>query len=297
MNRHMIQIISVLLLALMLSACGKKAVTVPEVTKAFWDAVITNDNSDAVEYSTLESDEDFDRFGRDWLNMIPSWGQIVIDGDDARVNTQVSTPDGTGAGMLFFVTYLNKTENGWKVDYERTGKGVRVSGSVVDFVDRITTLGEDIQRQFEETSENVAIEMTTIVEQLDQMTEQYQDQADKAIESTADSMRKLLDEFANSLEKAIEEIQGSGITETNQTDMKESVDRLQSPSNELKNPSLDAIANSGQQVIIVTEKLADISDEKLKKYSEQWEEILDKFEDEMARLIAHFNGEEAAAVE
>lgn len=297
MNRKLIQIISIFFLAIMLSACGKKAETVPEVSKAFWDAVITNDVDDAVEYSTLESDEDFDRFERDWQNMIPSWGQIVIDADEARVNTQVATPDGTGAGMLFFVTYLVKTNDGWIVDYERTGKGVSASGVVVDFVDKITTLGEDIRRQFEKTSENVAIEMATIVEQLDQMTEQYQDQADSAIESTANSMRKLLDEFADSLEKAMEEIQGPGITETNQTDMKESVDRLQSSSKELANPSLDAIANSGQQVIVVTEKLARITDEKLDKYAEQWEKILVQFEAEMERLIAHFNGEEAAAVE
>jgi vacuolar-type H+-ATPase subunit F/Vma7/low affinity Fe/Cu permease len=292
MNRKLIQITSILLLALMLSACGKKAETVPEVSKAFWDAVIAND-----EYSTLENEEEFDRFGREWQNMLPSWGQIVIDADEARVNTQVSTPDGTGAGMLFFVTYLIKTDDGWVVDYERTGKGVSASGVVVDFVDKITTLGEDIRRQFEKTSENVAIEMATIVEQLDQMTEQYQDQADSAIESTANSMRKLLDEFADSLEKAMEEIQGPGITETNQTDMKESVDRLQSSSKELANPSLDAIANSGQQVIVVTEKLARITDEKLDKYAEQWEKILVQFEAEMERLIAHFNGEEAAAVE
>ena len=297
MTRYLIKLASILLLALMLSACGKKAETVPEVSKAFWDAVITSDSSDAVEYSTLESDEDFDRFGREWLNMIPSWGQIVIDGDEARINTQISTPDGTGAGMLFFVTYLVKSDEGWLVDYERTGKGVSASGSVVDFVDKIATIGADIQKQFEETSENVAIEMSTIVEQLDQMTEQYQDQADKAVESAADSMRKLLDEFADSLEKAIEELQGPGITETNQKDMEESVDRLQSSSNELKNPSLDAIANSGQQVIVVTEKLARISDEKLEKYAGHWEKILAQFEAEMEKLIAHFNGEETAAVE
>jgi hypothetical protein len=295
MKLNLIQLGSLLLLATLLTGCGKKAETVPEVTKVFWDAVITDDSDDALEYSTLDSEEQFDRYNRDWLNMTPSWGQIVIDGDEARVNTQVSTPDGTGAGMLFFVTYLVKSDQGWIVDYERTGKGVGASGAVVDFVDKITTLGDDIQKQVEQTSENVAIEMTTIVEQLDRMTEEYQEQADKAIADTADSMRKLLDEFSESLEKAIEDLQGPGVTEAEtRAEMEQSVEQLQSSSNELKNPSLDAIANSGQQVIDVTEKLARSSNEKLEKYSAQWEHILEQFELEMEKLVARFSGEDAA---
>lgn len=292
MKLKLFQISSLILAAVLVTGCGKKAETVPEVTKVFWDAVIANDADDAVEYSTLESEEQFDRFGREWQNMLPSWGQIVMDGDEARVNTQISTPDGTGAGMLFFVTYLVKSDEGWIVDYGRTGKGVGASGAVVDFVDKITTLGEDIQKQIETTSENVAIEMTTIVEQLDQMTQQYQAQADKAIADTADSMRRLLDEFSASLEKAIDDLQGPD-TEEIRNEMEQSVEQLQSSSNELKDQSLDAIANSGQQVIDVSEKLARISNETLDKYSAQWEDIINQFESELEKLVTHFSGEEA----
>jgi hypothetical protein len=292
MKQNRILIIGLLLAAVLLGACAKKPETVSDVSKAFWDAVIQNDSGPAVAYSTLENADGFDRFGRDWHNMIPSWEQIIIDGDEARVNTQVSTPDVTGAGMLYFVTYLVKTPDGWKVDYERTGRGVRASGAVVDFVDRITTMGEDIQRQFEQASENVAIGMGAAVEQLDRMTEEYQDEAGKAIDDTANSMRQLLDEFSRSLEKALEDLQGPGLTQTNRTDMQDAVNRLQSSSRELDHPSLDAIANSGQQIIIVTDKLSRISNEKIRTYAAEWNRILAQFDTELKKLITGLTGQE-----
>ena len=286
--------IGILFAALVLAGCAKKPETVTEVSKAFWGAVITDDAGDVVEYSTLDSEEQYDRFGRDWKGMIPSPGQVVIDGDRARVNTQVAAPDTGDADMLYFVTFLVRTPDGWKVDYDKTARAVHASGAVVDFVDRITGLGQDIQRQFEHTSENIAIQMNAVVEQIDRMTEEYQDHAREAIDDTAASLQRLLDQLIASLNKAVEDLQGPE-GEVQRKQLEESIDRLQSSSREMANPSLDAIANAGQQVIAVAGKLARLSKDKLQQYGEEWNRILDQFDAELTRFIDAYTASEDEA--
>ena len=294
MNKRLFQIITLLLIALVLGACAKKPETVTEVSKVFWSAVISNDAGDAVEYSTLESAEQFDRFGRQWQNMIPSWGQVVIEGDQARVNTQVSAPDASDADMLYFVTYLVKTADGWKVDYDRTAKAVRAAGAVVDFVDRIATIGEEIQHQFDETSENLAIQMTAVVDQIDRMTEDYQDRAGQAVDRAAGNIRQLLDQLSASLKRAMEDLKDPDDSQLRKQ-IEDSIDRLEASSREMVNPSLDAIANAGKQVITVADELMTASEGRLKQYAEEWNRILDQFDQELSRFIDAYTSSDGEA--
>lgn len=297
MHHHMFQIISLLLVAVLLAACEKKPVTVSEVSEAFWQAVITDAPDDVVAYSTLQSAEGYDRFGRQWQGLTLSWGRIVIDGDAARVDTQIAKPDAQATDTLYFVTYLVNTDAGWRVDYQKTADAVSVSGAVVDFVDRFTSLGKNIQRQVEVSSENAARQIAAFIGQLEQMAGDYQNQMDKAIDDAAGRMQGLLDEFVRSLQEAVEELQESGDevgqpgnTEASRSDIKESVEALQSSSDALKNPTIDSIANAGQQLITVTERLARLSDQKLQHYTQRWEQLAQEFTVELVNLIAVFTG-------
>lgn len=297
MRRLVIQIFSLLLVGALLNACEQKPKSVPEVSEAFWQAVITDDRDDVVVYSTLQNSEDYDRFGRVWKDLAPTFGQIVINTDVARVETQIAKQDAQSSETLYFETYLVNKGEGWRVDYQRTADAVSVSGAVVDFVERFTSLGKNFQRQVEASSESAARQIAAFVGQLEQMAGEYQNQTNRAIDDAAGRMQGLLDEFVRSLEEAVEELQEPGDqagqpggAEANRSDIKESVEALQSSSDALKNPTLDSIASAGQQLIIVTQKLARLSDEKLQHYTQRWEQLAEEFMAELANLVALFIG-------
>ncbi len=295
MRRRVIQIISLLLVGALLSACEQKPKSAPEVSEAFWQAVITDDSDDVVAYSTLQSVEGYERFDREWRDMATTWGKIVIDGDVAQIDTEISKSGGEHADVLYFVTYLVNTDEGWRVDYQRTAEAVSVSGAVVDFVGQLTSLGQNIQRQVEASSESAVRQIAAFVGQLEQMAGEYQKQTNKAIDATAGRMQRLLDEFVRSLEEAVKELQEPGDEggqpgDTERSDIKESVAALQSSSDALKNPTIDSIASAGQQLILVTEKLARLSDEKLQHYMQRWEQLAEEFMVELANLVAVFTG-------
>jgi len=297
MHLRVIQIFSLLLVGALLNACEQKPKSVPEVSEAFWQAVIMDERDNVVAYSTLQDSEGYDRFGREWKDLAPTFGQIVINGDVARVETQIAKPDAQPTDTLYFETYLVNKDEGWRVDYQRTADAVGVSGAVVDFVGQLTSLGQNIQRHVEASSESAARQIAAFVGQLEQMSGDYQNQMGKAIDDAAGRMQRLLDEFTRSLEEAVEELQEPGDeagqpddTEASRSDIKESVEALQSSSDALKNPTIDSIASAGQQLIIVTQKLARLSDEKLQHYTQRWEQLAEEFMVELANLIAVFTG-------
>lgn len=295
MRRYIIQGFSLLLAALLLYACEQKPLTVAEVSEAFWLAVVSDKPGDVVAYSTLPSTENYDKFDREWQGLSPVLGQIVINGEYARVDTQASKEDAQPMDVLHFVTYLVNTEQGWKVDYQRTADAVRASGTVVDFFGRVTSIGQEIQRQVKASSESAATQLTAFVAQLEQVAGEYQQQTGKAVDDAAVRMRGLIGEFARSLEEAIDELDepddtGNGAAGAGSAEIKASVEALQSSSDALNEPSIESIASTAQQLIAVMEKLARISDQKLQRYTLRWEQLAEEFRSELVNLVAVFSG-------
>jgi hypothetical protein len=295
MHHAIIRFVTLLFAALLLTSCEKKPVTVEEVSSVFWQAVIANDKDAVVAYSTLQGTAEYDAFSRRWEKMTPSLGAQYIDGDQAQVDTRITMPDAAAAGPLEFVTYLVKGEKGWRVDYARTAEAVRVSGAVADFVSRVTSLGENIQRQLEASSADMASRLTLFVDQLDKLSGHYQQRTDKAIDAAAASMGRLLEEFTASLQQAIEELDQSPGGDASRAQLKESAESLQSSSETLANPSIDSIASTGQQLVIVSDKLAHLSDQKLQHYRRRWEQLAEEFRQELASLVALLAGAQPSA--
>ena len=128
--------------------------------------------------------------------MIPSWGKIIIEEREARVHTHVSKPDAASSEMLNFVTYLVKQDEQWKVDYENTEKAVLASAAVADFVNRITTLGNEISQQLEEVGKTLNNELEERHDQFQALAEDLGSQASQAMEDYSLLMRKHLDALA-----------------------------------------------------------------------------------------------------
>jgi len=290
MYHQIFRIISLLLVAFLLTACEKKPATVAEISETFWQAVIADAPDDVVAYSTLQSAEGYNNFGRQWQGLTLSLGQIVINGDAAQVETQIAKPDAQAAEILYFLTYLVKTDAVWRVDYKRTADAVNVSGAVVDFVGQFTSLGKNIQRQVEASSENVARQLSDFVDQLEQVGGEYRNRADKAVDEAAARMGRLLDEFASSLEEAMKEMEDSADTDASRSQMKESVESIQSSSEALKNPGIESIAGTAKQLITVMEGLARLSDQQLQHYRQRWEQLAEEFRVELLNLLTLFAG-------
>ena len=283
-------ILSVLLmLAFMLSACNKPE-TPQEVSLAFWQSVINDDVAGVVKYSTLGSENGYDAFARDWKGMIPSWGKIIIEEREARVHTHISAPDAANSEMLYFVTYLIKQGNEWKVDYDQTEKVVRASSAVADFVNRITTIGDDISQQFEEAGKTVTSELEALNNKLIELTESLGNQASLAVKEYSEIMRRHLDELAGSIENAIQE-QDKNIDPADKEMMENTVKELNQSSKKLAQPDMNSIAETGEVIIITRKNLNTINAETFEDYQSQWQEWIDKVNVDLMNLFNEISAE------
>jgi len=278
-----------LALVILLSACSKPQ-TPLEVSQVFWQAVIEGNVADVVNYSTLGSEKGYEAFSRDWSGMQPSWGKIIIEEHEARVNTQVSKPDAAQSEMLYFVTYLVKQGDQWKVDYDKTEKVVLASSAVSDFVNRITSIGNEITQQFDDASKMVTAELESLNNQLIQLTENLGDQASGAIKKYSDIMRQHLDALASSIEKAINE-QGSSVNPADKKMMEETVTELGKSSKKLAQPDMNSITETGEVIIITRKNLETIDAGTFQEYQAQWQQWINEVNVDLVNLLNEMSAE------
>jgi hypothetical protein len=276
-------------LAISISACNKPE-TPLEVSQAFWQAVIEGNISDVVNYSTLGSEAGYVAFSRDWSGMLPSWGKIIIEDHEARVHTHISKPDAAQSEMLYFVTYLVRQGDQWKVDYDKTEKVVLASSAVSDFVNRITSIGNEISQQFEEASQTVTAELESLNDQLLLLTEKLGEQADSAVEKYGEIMRLHLDALASSIEKAIEE-QEERINPADKKIMEETVTELGKSSKKLAQPDMNSITETGEVIVITRKNLNTIDAGTFQKYQTQWQEWIDEVNVDLVNLLNEMSAE------
>lgn len=268
---------------LLLSACGKPQ-TPMEVSQAFWQAVINEKIADVVSNSTLGSETGYEAFSRDWSGMLPSWGKVIIEEHEARVDTQISRPDAAQSEMLYFVTYLVKQDDQWKVDYDKTEKALLASSAVSDFVNRITSIGNEITQQFEEASKTVSAELESLNNQLIQLVENLGEQTTGAVEKYGEIMRQHLDALASSIEKAIKE-QDSKISPADRTVMQETIAELAKSSKKLAQPDMSSIADTGEVIIITRRNLNTIDAGTFQIYQDQWQQWINEVSADLVKLL------------
>ena len=124
MKKFFIRFVFLFSLPVMLSGCFGPS-TPAEVGQAFWEAVLADDKSNVVEYSTLTNEKYYDHFSKDWVDYQLSLGKLVIDKQQASIETKLDSPTNSGKENRRFTTYLVLQDNIWKVDYERTGHSIR----------------------------------------------------------------------------------------------------------------------------------------------------------------------------
>jgi hypothetical protein len=279
-----------LLFGLLLTACSKPQ-TPQEVAQTFWQGVISGDARTVVRYSTLTDEQQFDAYERDWNGMIPSWGKVIIENDEAQIHTQMSRPDAASGQMLYFITYLVRDGEDWKVDYRATGKAVGASGAVADLVNSISDMGRQLSEKLEQAGEDLNAQMESLAAQFSQMAEVYrqqaeawQEQAEDAINEYADLLQEQIDQLIEDLERALQE-RDQVITVNDRQTIEDAVQRLDRSSRALAQPDIEAIAETGEVVIITRRDLGSLDEGTFAGYRQQWSQWLDRLEADLTSLL------------
>ncbi|HEY0720478.1 MAG TPA: hypothetical protein VGE50_04420, partial [Gammaproteobacteria bacterium] len=252
------------------------------MTELFWHAVISNDVDGAVKYSTLGEARDYDGFGRNWSGYRPSFGKIVIDGDEATVTTTLAKST-SGDESVTFETILIRQEGEWRVDYARTDKEVN-SGPLGKLFGQIERLGKSLTAQFGTTSDELAKEMDRMGAQLAALSESIGTQATVIIEQHGAELRSTIEALAESVRRAIDE-QQQRLSDKDRQLLQEVADDLEEDSEQLAEPTPQTLAESGKNIAVASQKLDAIDNEAIAPYQKQWRQWSEQFEAEMQKIV------------
>ncbi|WP_295797116.1 hypothetical protein [uncultured Microbulbifer sp.] len=188
-------------LMVLLSACSGPE-SPQEVSAAFWDAAVRDDRSDVVRYSTLDSPERYDAFATDWGSYQPKWGRVIIDGNEASVASQLSSPE--GARTRSFTTYLVQRDGVWLVDYQRTGMSLK-GGVFGDLLSKFDLFSKDLSQEFERSADEAGVQMDQMLDELEHAGKEMSEQASEALEKYSQELQRTMQELDESMQRALEE--------------------------------------------------------------------------------------------
>lgn len=280
MSKLRTRVFALICSALLLSACVQEG-TPQDVTQAFWDAVVVNDAKGAVKHSTLADASQYDAFGRDWQGLTPSLGKIVIEGDQASVATMLAGPDDSSHSQVD--TYLVREGGEWKVDYARTGTQLG-GGPLGALVGHLEKNGSSITEQLKGASDDFAVSMERMGEQLEEAANEIGEQASEDIAKYGDDLRKSIEELAQSAQRVLKE-EERRLSDDEQQMLEDVVAGLEEGSEQLSQVTLQSIADGAQALAAARQQLDAIDNEALQPYKEQWREWGERIEAETGRML------------
>ncbi len=287
MNRLCLRYAALLCLLTVLPGCSAPK-TPLEVTQAFWEAVVQDDAEAIAKYSTLTDASQYDRFARDWRNMQPVWGQIVITGDTAKVEstlTHVASPEHDDRR---FYTYLINRGDAWQVDFERTADTIR-DNPFTQLISALDRIGETISDEWAASSEKLDAEMERLSEQFEQYVDTIGTQASESVQRFSEALRRRLHGLAESVERALKELQQQLSNEDRRT-LTEVANDLRASGDALAEPSVVAMADGGRQIGLARQRLQATDDEVLGRYKETWRDWGRVLEADLRRLVEELAG-------
>jgi hypothetical protein len=136
-----------LLFLLSVTAC-QSTKTAEDITLAFWSAIAENNLELAKKYCSAQSKPLLSSSHHsNFQNTTLSYGKIVIDGNQATVETLIIPADNN---QHSFITFLLKEDNDWKVDYQRSRKNLENSQLFADLFKSLDTLSDAVNKQLEQ---------------------------------------------------------------------------------------------------------------------------------------------------
>jgi len=245
--------------------------------------VITHNVDDAIEYSTLVDAKSYDAFNKKWDGYQAIMGKIVIDGNQAEVETKLSRINDTGKKQQKLNTYLVKQDGQWKVDYVRTAESIK--GDVFShFLGQLDELGKKFSDTLMDSSDKFSVEMQRLEDELKTLAKSIGNEANKIVEQYGTELKKSIEELAESIDRALKE-HDKDLSEDDKQKLLKVSDELNKSQQTLTDPTVSNINQSNRQIIQVQQQLDEINNEKIADYRKQWHDWQYSFEREIQSLL------------
>jgi len=231
-----------------------------DVARKFWESVITHNVDDAIKHSTLVEAKSYDAFNKKWDGYQPVMGKIVINGNQAEVETELSQINDTGKNQQKLNTYLVKQDGQWKVDYVRTAESID-GGALGHFLGQLDEMSKKLSDTLKDSSDKFRVEMLRLENELKTLAKSAGDEANKILEQYGTELKKSIEELAESIDRALKEHDDDLSEDDKQTLLKVS-DDLNKSQQTLSEPSASNINQSGHHMIQVQQQLDKINNEK-----------------------------------
>jgi len=272
--------------SLLLSACGG-AQSPEEVSQAFWQSVIEGDAADANDYSTLIEDAGFDGYQRQWQGVAVAWGRVVIDGNEATVDT-------TFKGLperdepLETTTYLVQKDGEWLVDYFRTGEALNDGPLWGDVVNQLEALGKDLQTELARHSDDLAREFETLTEELRRQAAEAGESFSGLVDDYGQVLRQHIDQLSDSLREALKNNPEASVEDRQL--LNEAVIRLEEQSEALENPDVQSVTESTRVALATELQLGELGQE-FSAYKAEWQQSMSEMEKQLREYVSRFEDE------
>jgi len=276
------QIITLVFTSLILTGCFRPD-SPQDVTQEFWKSVITEQVNDVIEYSTLVDAKSYNAFNKKWNGFQAVTGKIVINGNQAEVETMLSQTSHSSDTQNKLNTYLIKQDENWKVDYARTAKSME-DDVFSHLLGQMNKLGKSLSDTLYESSKKFNIEMKRLENELTIFAESTSKEANKILKQHGAEIQKQIEELANSIDRALKEHNDSLSEEDKQKLLKVS-DELEQSQQNLTEPTVNNINQSNRHLIEIQRQLDEIHNEKIAGYKKQWSNWKSRFEGEMQSLL------------
>jgi len=266
----------------LLSACFAPQ-SPQEVTQAFWDAVVQGDAEGAVEYSTLTTGKSYDGFDKEWSGYQPTTGKIVIDGNEASVDSRFIRKTDNGKEQRLFTTHLVRRNEVWLVDYARTAEEVR-GGVLGNIFGALTQFGNDLSRQLQSSSSDFNADMERMSKELEEKSNALGEEASKNIDKYGEELRQNIEALKESIDRALNDRNKELSNEDRQV-LKEVSADLDKDSDNLAEPTAASVAASSKHLGEAQHKLNTIDSATFADYKAQWRELGKQFEERMQEML------------
>jgi ElaB/YqjD/DUF883 family membrane-anchored ribosome-binding protein len=191
------------------AGCSKPE-TPQQVAAEFWQAMAANDANDVADLSTLANTSEFDTFKRDWLNTLPDFGRVVIDGSKATIVTILPAENATAGERRDVLTYLVQQNDQWLVDYQRTREAVTSRSPLGGLKSDISKLREQFDDAVGRSSEQISEQMDQLVQDFKVYSDEAGKKAEEALETLGESLENFRKQIKESLDEAQKNRKGSG---------------------------------------------------------------------------------------
>lgn len=284
MIRSLLRGMSFALMLLFLAGCSNPE-SPREVTEAFWQSVTENDAGEVVGLSTLTTSSQFDGFDTDWQAISIEWGRIVIDDSRATVETRfVKAGDGESRKIL---TFLERTDGEWKVDYERTHRAVTERSVFADVMGTLSNLSDRLSASITRSSDSASERLDELAAELEVLAAEAEKRSREALERYGEKLQQHIEELTESIDEALKEEPDASprdrqLLEASRQDLSRQRARLDEP-------DLRAFAESSRTVAQTRFRLTELDKAGFEDYRNDWQEGIEEIEGDLSELMDEMN--------